>query len=211
MAGIAGPSRWAISRFLGGGMRAEQPATSFHGWAVKGASGGLAVLGFACACGSCKPPRNRCEGARSFGRGRVCVPVSSGSCCCCCCCCVRRIESPLGVAAVTTLTRNVCAKTERGPGIKWETASEFSITSSSQACGSSWPLNGLHALQRLWTSWGHDECFDLYTLYPPGLTVIIYDGFRHTRARTLFKAQIYLNKNKNMLGISFEYPSGHSM
>ena len=37
----------------------------------------------------------------------------------------------------------------------------------------------------------------MYTLYPPGLTVIIYDGFRHTRARTLFKAQIYLNKNKN--------------
>ncbi len=39
--------------------------------------------------------------------------------------------------------------------------------------------------------------FALYTLYPPGLTVIIYDGFRHTRIRTLFKAQIYLNKNKN--------------
>ena len=38
---------------------------------------------------------------------------------------------------------------------------------------------------------------DLYTLYPPGLTVIIYEGFRHTRVRTLFKAQIYLNKNKN--------------
>ncbi len=40
-------------------------------------------------------------------------------------------------------------------------------------------------------------CFDLYTLYPPGLTVIIYDGLGHTPVRTLFKAQIYLNKNKN--------------
>ena len=52
----------------------------------------------------------------------------------------------VGVAAVTTLTLDVCAKTERGPGIKWEAAREFSITPTSQACGSSWPLNGLHAL-----------------------------------------------------------------
>ena len=40
-------------------------------------------------------------------------------------------------------------------------------------------------------------CFDLYTLYPPGLTVIIYEGLGHTPVWTLFKAQIYLNKNKN--------------
>ena len=165
MAGIAGPSRWAASRFLGEGVRAEQPATSFHGWAVKGASGGLAVLGFACGCGSCTPPRSRCEGARSFWswarlfprlrRSRVVVVVVV----------VVVVHEGLnrlvGVAALTTLTLDVCAKTERGPGIKWETASEFSITPTSQACGSSWPLNGLHALQRLWTSWGHGECFDL--------------------------------------------------
>ncbi len=37
----------------------------------------------------------------------------------------------------------------------------------------------------------------MYTLYPPGLTVIIYDGLGHTPVRALFKAQIYLNKNKN--------------
>ena len=161
LAGIAGPSRWAAGRFLGGGVRAEQPATSFHGWAVQGASGGLAVLGFACGCGSRTPseePLRGCEVVWSWARllprlrrGRVVVVVVVH----------EGLNRLVGVAALTTLTLDVCAKTEGGPGIKWETASEFSITPTSQACVSSWPLNGLHALQRLWTSWGHDECFDL--------------------------------------------------
>ena len=57
--------------FLVGGVRAEQPATSFHGWAVKGASGGLAVLGFACGCGSRTPseePLRGCEVVWSWAR-----------------------------------------------------------------------------------------------------------------------------------------------
>ena len=80
----------------------------------------------------------RLRGIAARVRGRLVVGASasppSSESCCCCCCCVRRIESPCGVAALTTLTLDVCAKTKGGPGIQWETASEFSNTPSSQAC-----------------------------------------------------------------------------
>ncbi len=148
--------------FLAGGCGRNSQRPLSTGGLSRELAEDLNFLGSLVAAEAARLPRNRCEGARSFWSGArllprlrrsrvvvVVVVVYEG------------LNRLVGDAAITTLTLDVCAKTERGPGRQWETASEFSITPTSQACGSSWPLNGLHALQRLWTSWGHDECFDL--------------------------------------------------
>jgi hypothetical protein len=131
--------------FLAGGCGRNSQRPLSTGGLSRELAEDLQFLGSFVAAEAARLPRNRCAGARSFSswarlfprlrRGRVVVVVV-----------YEGLNRLVGDAAVTTLTLDVCAKTERGPGIKWEAASEFSITPTSQACGSSWPLNGLHAL-----------------------------------------------------------------